>query len=72
MEQVRIQCTCTIENFDQTGAVLRKQLMKKSSLELGRSEFGDVVIKLSCPDGKQGDCVCVCKLNTADESYYRN
>ena len=61
MDQVRIECTCTIENFDQTGAVLRKQLIKKSSLELGRSEFGDVVIKLSCPDSKQGDdCVCVC------------
>ena len=60
MDQARIECTCTVENFDQTGTVLRKQLIKKSSLELGRSEFGDVVIKLSCPEGKQGDSVCVC------------
>ena len=54
MDGSTLNCTCILENTDQSGVVLKKQVVKKATLDLGRNEFGDVVLKVSYPEGKQG------------------
>lgn len=48
-------CTCRIEKVDRSGTVLRAQSLNKAELEIGRNQFQDVVLKVSCPEGKQGN-----------------
>lgn len=54
MDGSTLNCTCILETTDQCGVVLKKQVVKKATLDLGRNEFGDVVLKVSYPEGKQG------------------
>ena len=41
--------------MDRSGTVLRAQSLNKAELEIGRNQFQDVVLKVSCPEGKQGN-----------------
>lgn len=50
-----LTCSCVVESLDASGVSLRKQVLKKVALELGRNEVGDVVLRLTYPEGKQGD-----------------
>lgn len=53
-EGVSLSCTCTLETLDNAGTVLRKKMVRKGVLTLGRNEFGDVVVKITSPQGSQG------------------
>ena len=49
-----VKCTCIAENVSETGQVLRRKVMKRAYIDLGRNELGDVVLKLTHNEGKQG------------------
>lgn len=50
-----LDCTCVFEKTDRYGAVVRKQVMKKAFLEMGRNQFQDIVLKVSHAEGCQGN-----------------
>lgn len=54
-----LSCTCRIETIDKTGAVLKTQTLTKAELIIGRNQFQDVVLKVSYPEGKQGQPCCL-------------
>ena len=47
-------CTCVVMSFDQSGTVLMKKTLKKATVECGRNQFEDVVLRISYIDGIQG------------------
>ena len=49
-----LACTCVLERLDDSGATLRRQALKKVTLELGRNEFDDVVLRICHAEGVQG------------------
>lgn len=50
-----LNCTCVIEKIDKAGAVLKKQILKKAILEIGRNQFEDIVLKIASPKGCEGN-----------------
>ncbi len=49
-----LKCSCVVEHLDGQGQVLRKQPLKSATLDLGRNEVEDVVLKVSHASGALG------------------
>ena len=54
MEGGSVHCTCVVEYLDGAGQTLRKQVLKTATLDLGRNEVGDVVLRVAHSEGTVG------------------
>ena len=49
-----LSCTCVAETLDDSGCVLRRHMIKKAVLDLGRNEQSDIVLRVTHQEGKEG------------------